>query len=875
MAIDMKENGTVGCAFYVALDEALFLQEDIHLAGLELVETMLIHVQPTAVLVPRRAPDRLVECLGSSSRGLDDEGSADDTGSPYTFHPSSNTEFDSCAGKDKLLGLDLALFNRQSAQLTNVVENDIDSGDSYTQNKLLRLATLINLDSHISIGCAGAVLNDIQRRRSTEHLPDNPHSLPGFRVKTVHTFTLNDALFINSDALSSLHILRQEFHPNSQLHGPGNSVSGVKESLSVFGLLQPLASTPQGKSNLRKMFLRPSIDLGTIHERQRAITVFLRPENTQKIGSIVQMLRKIRNVKTPLHHLHRGVDHPNRERSVQRGVWLNLSLFAQYSVELREMVSSLGGGSQLSIVNRIFSDIDFMSIMAVGEFIHQTIDFEQSQERKCTAVRQGVDARLDELKHYYDGLNDFLHRVGQELIRIIPAWATRYIHTCTFFPQLGFLTAVALNPETGKGKFDGEGLVDDVWEMMFTNEGYIYYKNKMMRALDAQYGDIYCMISDREIEIIHALGVRVIEHEDAMIRASELYGELDSLVALALGADKYSWTAPRMTESNTIRIQGGRHPLQELVVPSFIPNDCNIAGGRGDELGCYTPTYSTTESEEELPAMVVLTGPNHSGKSVYLKQVALIVYLAHIGSFVPADSATIGLTDRILTRIATRESVSRRESAFAIDLRQAAFSINFATRRSLILIDEFGKGTNANNGASLLRALLEHFRKADKERPKVLAASHFHEIFQDGLFEEGDGMLFAHMTVHVDLDVQVPHEQVTYLFELAPGRCTSSFGTRCAAANGVDSIVVNRAESISDLLAKGEDLRAACAELTPEDERKLVLAEQTARCFLELNIPASRGRHDSDAHTPQAEHQPPRDLLRSIMPLRARAESSF
>ena len=94
--------------------------------------------------------------------------------------------------------------------------------------------------------------------------------------------------------------------------------------------------------------------------------------------------------------------------------------------------------------------------------IHQTIDFEQSKERKCTAVRPGVSERLDELKYLYNGLNNFLHRVGQELVKSIPEWATQYIHTCTFFPQLGFLTAVVANPDTGKGHFDGEGLVDDI-----------------------------------------------------------------------------------------------------------------------------------------------------------------------------------------------------------------------------------------------------------------------------------------------------------------------------------------------------------------------------------------------------------------------------
>jgi DNA mismatch repair protein MSH5 len=158
-----------------------------------------------------------------------------------------------------------------------------------------------------------------------------------------------------------------------------------------------------------------------------------------------------------------------------------------------------------------------------------------------------------------------------------------------------------------------------------------------------------------------------------------------------------------MTNQNVINIQGGRHALQELVVPSFIANDCNMEGGGGAE-ACLGEDETAKAS-----SMIVLTGPNHSGKSIYLKQVALVVYLAYIGSYVPAEHAVISLTDRMLTRIATRESVARHESAFSIDLRQAAFSMNFATRRSLVLVDEFGKGTNAIDGVGLMTALLDHF----------------------------------------------------------------------------------------------------------------------------------------------------------------------
>jgi DNA mismatch repair protein MSH5 len=127
--------------------------------------------------------------------------------------------------------------------------------------------------------------------------------------------------------------------------------------------------------------------------------------------------------------------------------------------------------------------------------------------------------------------------------------------------------------------------------------------------------------------------------------------------------------------------------------------------------------------------MLVLTGPNYSGKSVYLKQVALIVYMAHVGSFVPAESANIGLTDKILSRVTTRETVSRVQSAFMIDLQQISLALSLATRRSLLVIDEFGKGTESSDGAGLACAVMEHLLKLGDERPKVIGATHFHGEF--------------------------------------------------------------------------------------------------------------------------------------------------
>ncbi len=293
-----------------------------------------------------------------------------------------------------------------------------------------------------------------------------------------------------------------------------------------------------------------------------------------------------------------------------------------------------------------------------------------------------------------------------------------------------------------------------------------------------------------------------------------------------------------MTRENIIYIEGGRHPLQELVVPSFIANDCLLAGG-ADE----TDQNLQSEAESSVlhdpvkyPSTLILTGPNHSGKSVYIKQVALIVYLAHIGCFVPAEQARIGVTDRILTRIATRESVARNESAFAIDLRQVGFAMNFATRRSLILVDEFGKGTNSSDGAGLVTALLSHFSSLGPDRPKVLAVTHFHEIFENQFLRESPEMVFAHMDIHIDYDASGMGDQVTYLFQLVPGRSISSFGSRCAALNGVDEAVVDRAEAIMLLLVQNEDLEVACSRLSDAEAQRLQDAEAAGRSFMEEDI---------------------------------------
>lgn len=341
---------------------------------------------------------------------------------------------------------------------------------------------------------------------------------------------------------------------------------------------------------------------------------------------------------------------------------------------------------------------------------------------------------------------------------------------------------------------------------------------------------------DKEIEIIHNLAVRILEYEDMLVAASDICGDLDCLVALAKGAQRYNLVPPSMTAANVICIDNGRHLLQEFSVRSFVANSTYLVGGPGT---CEEDTDDSDFDKETNPhpSTLLMTGPNYSGKSVYLKQVAIIVYMAHIGSYVPADSAVIGITDKIFTRIATRESVSQTQSAFMIDLQQIALATTLATRRSLILIDEFGKGTSSIDGAGLLSGVVEHFLSLGHERPKVIATTHFHEIFENGFLRAHYALTFGHMEIRIDKDAEEIEDQITYLYTYTAGKSVSSFGTCCAAINGIDPEVVERADDLILLSARGEDLVAACAKLSGEDARAYEDAEYLGREFLATNFP--------------------------------------
>lgn len=509
----------------------------------------------------------------------------------------------------------------------------------------------------------------------------------------------------------------------------------------MFGLFHQLARTPQGKYILRQSFLRPSLDMCIIHERQNTIHTFLRPENAAPFDGIVKSLKSTGNMRTTLIGLRKGTTSRASKSSntASSSLWAGIRRFAFHALKIKQLFQEVLGGDRLAIQTKVLEKFEGYHLAQVGRKISDTIDFDKSGDESRTVILEGVDEELDNMKRTFAGLDDLLGTVARSLSEKLPTTFQGSLNVL-YFPQIGFLITVPLDPATGEAVFDGS--FDNPWERMFSTEDQVYFKNSQMQEMDDHFGDLYGIITDREIEITHELAQYVLGYEELLTTVSDVCGELDSMLALAQGARIYKLCRPKVSDDNTIRIKGGRHLLQELSVSSFVPNDTMLLGSitsdsRDDyDISEISPMQQVCNDRRQKN-ILILTGPNYSGKSVYLKQVALIVYMAHIGSYVPAESAKIGLTDRILSRVTTRETVSRTQSSFMIDLQQISQALSLSTPRSLLVIDEFGKGTDSSDGAGLACAVFKYLNNLGKDSPKVVGATHFHGTSYNEANSEG------------------------------------------------------------------------------------------------------------------------------------------
>ncbi|KAG0273687.1 MutS protein msh5 [Linnemannia exigua] len=796
LAISMKGKA-LGGAYYDGQSSKLLVMEDTpDCNAVDMIETIKNQVRPTLILTGVRLEEYVQDALKWNEDGSENK---------LEVRPSG--EFSYQLAKTKLLsivmhfkhsGIDSSSSSRPGSSIAPQTTSGMD--DSAQRDAQLQLSNLIDLESTESVGCAGAVISFLSRHGIAHRSTRDGRSTMAISVEAFTLYARE----------------RTESHPS--MH---SSIRGRKEGLSLFGLLNQ-TKTSQGRHLLKQWLLRPSLDMATIHERHQSVECFVRTENQSAINQLVECLSHIKNVPKVLQAM---------SKKATINDWQSILQFTYYCVKILNVSQEILIGNSL-IIQEIRRQFVVEDLMTMGTYINDVLDFDESVIEGRCVVKRNVDEELDHMRQTYHGLDSFLSEIAKEISVTIPSDFTSIINVI-YFPQLGYLITVPRNPEwKSEDDYQLEGFT-----VQFGTESTIYYKNAAMRELDEHLGDIHGLIVDREIDILQVLQERIIENSELLVTCSDLCAELDVLVSLARVARLRNYRRPTMVEGTILEIVNGRHPLQELVVDSFVRNSTLVGcEEQGTRTGPNTTTGKTTESNSSDTGdtrcesrVMILTGPNSSGKSVYLKQVALITFMAHVGSFVPADSAIIGITDKILTRLQTRETVSSIESSFMTDLQQVASAIRMATARSLVVLDEFGKGTTSTDGAGLFCGVVEHFAAMQEGRPKVLATTHFHELFENDLMDLSLPISLYTMEVYQNPDCM----EATFFFRVVPGKAPSSLGPACAAMASMPAHIVQRGVYLSKLFRRYENV---VPQLTPHEKEMQKLYERLTEMLLKMDL---------------------------------------
>eukprot|EP00808_Paulinella_micropora_P007689 g61266.t1 len=665
------------------------------------------------------------------------------------------------------------------------------------QERLLHFMSVIDFSKNEAVCAIGGLISFLLKNGPLNSLEaaDDP-----VVIKNIQAISLDTTMFMDRMTLRALSIFVEEDHPGATRRS--------KEGLSLFGILNH-TKTLGGSRTLTFWFDHPSQQRSILNQRLGHIEFFLREGNEDLVAELRTVLAGVKDVHRVL------IRFANHRANVND--WTHLQSSLQAFIALQAIIGKVS--IRVPVLEE-FSQTQSAEVLELSQVISTVVNFDSSDVTHVS-VMAGVCQELDQLKKRYERLEDFLGEVAtKDMVEgRLPESITSL--SIVYFPQLGYLLKVprvdgSISPNT-----EIPGL-----SVHFATAEHVYFKNARMEQLDQNLGDLQGQIEDMESKIIRELEAKVLAAKTTLGKLASTVYELDCLLALSVAAHQYELVRPVLTDELGLQIEDGRHILQEMVVDQYIPN---------------SSTFHPLESR-----IHVLTGPNSSGKSVYMKQVLLIVYMAHIGSFVPAKAATIGICDRILTRLRSNEAITSSMSSFSSDSSQIAFMLRNCTPRSVVLIDEYGKGTARNDGIALLASIIRLFQTWEASGPRVLIATHFHELFTRELIEESKYLSFFTMSFTKAMDDSRDDGigELIFLYKLKPGIETNSFGFHCALRAGMDSQFVQRAKQISQAISQK-------LPITPLANLQTSLQKhaEIIKAFRDLELPAP-GTYPSNTPLP-------------------------
>ncbi len=509
--------------------------------------------------------------------------------------------------------------------------------------------------------------------------------------------------------------------------------------------------TPMGGRLLREWLLAPLRDVGAILERQRAVAElvdgpFLREE-------LRELLRPVLDIERLVAKLSTG------RANARDLVGLSVSLSVVPGMRARtENVYSTGLG-------RLHEALDPLEDVA-GRIRASLVDAPPLALREGGLIRAGVRAELDELRQIAGDAKSAMARFQ----------ASEIERTGMANLKVGFNSVFGYFIEVPHGQ---TGRVPEHYVRKQTVKNAERYDTPELKQFEDKVLRAEERSRELEYELFGALRDEVARHVGRILDTAAALAQLDVIAALAQKAAENRYAAPSIDDGDVIRILDGRHPVIERALQGepFVPNDTAL--NRSDR------------------RVVILTGPNMAGKSTWIRQTALIVLMAQIGSFVPAREARIGVVDRIFTRVGAADDIGRGASTFLIEMVEVANILNNATQRSLVVLDEVGRGTATFDGLALAWALVEHLH--ERIGARTLFATHYHQLIE----------LAARLPGVCNMSVAVRewNDEIVFLHKIVAGGTDRSYGIHVARLAGVPSDLIERARAIlRDLEEDAEDL---------------------------------------------------------------------
>jgi DNA mismatch repair protein MutS len=637
-------------------------------------------------------------------------------------------------------------------------------------------------DHAAAIGAAGAVLHYLTQhlRRDVAHLT------------RLCFYQCTDYLVLDAVTLRHLEIL-EPLHRDAPR--PGSLYAAVNRTV-----------TPMGARRLRDWLSQPLAAVEPIRRRQELVQMWI--ANSPGLQSFRACLADVRDLERTISRLSVGtgnardllalrlaleqipalkqVLHKARQASPQPG-----DEFKELNSPDSHHAAGGTGWTPGQLVAELTGQLSELPDL-VELLSRAIVDEPPAAVKEGDMIREGFDANLDELHRGSREGKEWIARLQhQEIERTgIASLKVRFNSVFGYYIEVTKANLDKVPPHYVRKQTIANG------ERFITPE----LKEMEGKILGAE---------ERSIKLEYELFLRVREAVIAQLEAiqqtASALAQLDVLAAFAETARLFSYGRPHIGDAGVLQIRDGRHPVldQALTEERFVPNDAELASVTPLNQPAQMSSPSPSQTAERKfasshPQIMLITGPNMAGKSTYIRQVALLALLAHTGSFIPAASARIDLVDRIFTRIGASDDLTRGQSTFMVEMSETANILNNATPRSLVILDEIGRGTSTFDGLSLAWAIVEFLH--NQIGAKALFATHYHELTE----------LAARLPRLRNFNVAVRewHDQIVFLRKIVAGGTDKSYGIQVARLAGVPKIVLDRAKEILHNLEE--------SELTPE-----------------------------------------------------------